>query len=318
MADFVLTLGDFSFQDREVPQEIAVGGVQKLVPHQIIGGIRVVDAMGRIDDDLEWSGWLLGPNAGQRRDYLEAYKNAGAPLILTWSTYRYQVLVQRFSAKFQREYQYLYQIAFTVVADLTNTTTQGSAQSLDDSIGNDLGTAQSLTSAVGDSTLSSLMGTVSSAIGAVETFTGAAKSVLNSVIQPIAATAQRVSQLAATVDSTISHAAGFAGIVAGGSGASMSVAFSAQISAVTQQTNLAQLSGVLGRMNANLTAAGSSDNVVTVGGGNLFSLAASEYGNANDWTAIAQANDLSDPFVDGTQQIVVPASPADTDGVLGT
>lgn len=320
MADFVLTLGDFAFTDKEVPEKIAVGGVQQLATKQLIGGIRVVDAMGAIEDDIEWTGWLLGANASSRRDFLKAYRLAGTVLTLTWADLRYQVIVQQFSAEFQRKYQYLYRISLKVVADLTNAAAALSttALGLDDVINVDLGSANDLSGSIGDSQLTSLMSSVSKAVSAVSTFSGAAPSVLNSVLQPLAAVTQRVALLQATGDISIGSALGFSGVLAGGNGENMAMTFSTQLSAVQQLASLSNLSGLLGRMTRNLSSAGSSDNTVTVAGGNLFAIAATRYGDAKDWTAIAQANGLADPFISGTQDLIIPAVPDDVDGVLAS
>ena len=55
-ADTVLTLGDFEFARYEIPEQITFGGDQRLVVHELVGGTRVIDAMGRADAPLEWSG----------------------------------------------------------------------------------------------------------------------------------------------------------------------------------------------------------------------------------------------------------------------
>lgn len=318
MPDFVLTLGDFAFQSKEIPEEIAVGGVQQLVAHPLIGGIKVVDALGRLDDDLEWSGWFLGASAKARRDYLEAYLTAGTALILTWADYRYQVLVKRFSAKFQRAYQYRYTITLEIIADLTKLSTGGNDLSIDGAVTDDLNTANGLAATVNDSTLTPLMSTLSTAIGTVSTFSGASPSTLNSVLQPLAAATQRVAVLQATGDTSIEGISGFAGLIPGGEGAAMALSLTDQVSGMEQLTALSQLSGVLGRMTQNLSNAGASDNTMTVVNGNLFSIAASEYGDPTEWTTIAQANGLADPFVSGSQDLVIPAVPSDAGGILNS
>lgn len=319
MADFVLKLGDFTFTDKEVPEKIAIGGAHRLATKELIGGIRVVDAMGAIEDDLEWSGWLLGVNAASRRDFLKAYRLAGTVLTLTWADLRYQVIVRQFTADFRRQYEYQYRIACEIVADLTSVSSLSTtALGIDDVVNADLGTANNLAGSVGDTSLTSLMSTVSSAVGAVSTFSGASPSTLNSVLQPLAAATQRVAVLQATGDTSVSSALGFAGLVAGGNGENMAMTLTTQLGAVQQLASLSQLSGVLGRMTQNLTSAGGSDNTVTVAGGNLYSLAASQYGDATDWTSIAQANGLTDPFVTGTQDLVIPAVPADAGGILAS
>lgn len=57
---------------------------------------------------------------------------------------------------------------------------------------------------------------------------------------------------------------------------------------------------------------------ITVAGANLFRLAAEHLGDARQWTRIAAANGLSDPFVEGVATLTIP--PPDrqvvSDGIL--
>lgn len=46
--------------------------------------------------------------------------------------------------------------------------------------------------------------------------------------------------------------------------------------------------------------------VITVAGGNLFALAAQYLGDATQWIRIAQANQLSDPQLEGVNTLVIP------------
>jgi nucleoid-associated protein YgaU len=46
--------------------------------------------------------------------------------------------------------------------------------------------------------------------------------------------------------------------------------------------------------------------VVVVAGGNLFALAAQYLGDATQWIRIAQANQLSDPQLEGVNTLVIP------------
>jgi len=53
---------------------------------------------------------------------------------------------------------------------------------------------------------------------------------------------------------------------------------------------------------------------ITVSGGNLFAIAAAQYGSALFWAQIAQANGLVDPVI--TVTLTLPASPVSTGGIL--
>jgi hypothetical protein len=59
---------------------------------------------------------------------------------------------------------------------------------------------------------------------------------------------------------------------------------------------------------------------VTVAGGNLFRVAAEQLGDATQWYRIARVNGLTDPFIQGTVTLTLPAplSPQQSNGgVLG-
>ncbi len=90
-----------------------------------------------------------------------------------------------------------------VVADNTNPVATDTSTPIGDAITGDLSTANSLTSTVGDSTLTGLMSSVSTAIAAVPSFTNAAQSTLNAVLLPINAASARTAVLISSTDATI-------------------------------------------------------------------------------------------------------------------
>ena len=46
--------------------------------------------------------------------------------------------------------------------------------------------------------------------------------------------------------------------------------------------------------------------IITVAGGNLFQIAAAEFGDATQWLRIAQLNGLSDPMLSGVTTLLIP------------
>ncbi len=119
MPDFPVTLGNFSFQGFEVPAEMPFGGAQALTTHKLIGGTRIIDAMGRDDVLLSWSGTFLSPDAAQRARALDALRVVGAPLLLVWNSFRYLVVIQRFSPIYRHASEVPYRIECEVVQDQT-------------------------------------------------------------------------------------------------------------------------------------------------------------------------------------------------------
>jgi hypothetical protein len=317
MAQTQVTLGDITFAGLEVPERIAFGGDQALTVHELVGGVRVVDAMGRQDMPLEWSGYFMGPTALDRALYLNTQRILGQGLVLTWSQLRFLVVIQRFDAQFELVNRLPYRISCTVVEDRATPTMAGAVPDIDDQMAGDMNAANALGTSIGDSTLSGLLGTLDTAIKGVSTFANAAQSTLNGVLQPIAAVRARVGTLVSAAINTSQNVSTLGGL-APNTPLSQSVAkLATQVNSFNSQPALFSLQNVMGRMTANLGSVSGNARTVTVAGGNLFDIAAQQYGDATSWTAIAKANGLSDPVVTGVKSIVVPTKPDTAGGVLG-
>ena len=315
-ADTVLTLGDFEFARYEIPEQITFGGDQRLVVHELVGGTRVIDAMGRADAPLEWSGLFQGENALARARYLDGLRVAGQSLILTWDEFMFEVLVASFRADYQRFYQIPYRISCTVVKDLSNPVTSIADAGIDELIGDDMNSANSLGDLIGDGPLSGLLGTLDSAIGAVSSFATAAQSTINSVLQPLAAVQARVQVLIGSVGNTVANVTTLGGILPNNPIAQQAAKLTGQVTAMTQLPQLYNLQSVLGRMGGNLGTIGKGTNSITQAGGNLYDMAAKAYGDATAWTTLAKANKLADPQLTGINSVTVPATPDGSGGVL--
>ena len=318
MADTKLYLADFEFGALEIPAEIRFGGAQRLSVHELVGGTRVIDAMGRSDRALEWSGLLLGGQATTRARFLDGLRIAGLPMTLTWGEFKYSVIVREFEATYQRSYQIPYRISCEVVQDKTTPPGSPGATPIDNQVAADLTAATTLATSIGDTKLTGLMGALSTAISAVSTFASAAQSTINSVLQPLAAVRAQVTVLQASVSSTIANVTTFGGVLPGTPLAQLGANFNAQMAAVTQSAQLYNLNAVLGRMGGNCGAITAAPKTITVAGGNLFTIAEQQYGDATAWTAIAKANGLSDPFITGAQTLKIPTSTDGAGGVLAS
>ena len=114
----VLTLGGVAFGAFEVPGNMVFGGAQQLAVHKLIGGMRVIDAMGRDDSAVRWSGVFSGGNAGERARRLDAMRAAGGALNLAWGAFCYNVVIEQLDLDFQNPWWIPYQISCAVVLDL--------------------------------------------------------------------------------------------------------------------------------------------------------------------------------------------------------
>jgi hypothetical protein len=115
--NFSLLLGPVFFLDFEVPERISFGGGQRLAIQRLPGGGRVIDAMGRDDADLVWSGIFTGPDAADRARLLDALRVQGAVLPLTWDAFFYSVVIARFEAEYAHANWVPYKLTCTVLRD---------------------------------------------------------------------------------------------------------------------------------------------------------------------------------------------------------
>ncbi len=112
-----LTLGPFDFAQFEVPDKVRFGGRQSLAIHKLPGGGRVVDAMGRDDGEINWSGIFTGATASSRARQLDALRVAGAGLALSWDAFCYFVIISRLDLDFRNSWWIPFKIMCVVITN---------------------------------------------------------------------------------------------------------------------------------------------------------------------------------------------------------
>lgn len=316
MTDTVLTLGDFRFVRFEIPESIPFGGDQKLIVHELVGGRRVVDAMGEVPLALEWSGYLIGASALPRALYLDGLRKAGKPLPLRWSELSYTVVVKSFRPDYHLGYRIPYKITCEVVTDDTAPITTITTSSYEQAVADDAAAASALAASLSHNSLTAAVSAVTGALGKINSLAAAARSEIAAVLQPISDARAQIAILLQSTGATLQSVATLGGVVPGSTIAGQIANLTGQIGAVTDQPQLLLLDRTLGRMGTNLGQINSGVRTVTTGGGNLFTLASNEYGDAMGWTAIAAANKLTDPDISGVATLVIPPFSNHTGGVL--
>ncbi len=153
MVDTVITLGNFQFRDYEVPEYINFGGEQRLSVKELVGGTRIIDAMGPSDTDPTWSGLIMGTDAMQRALQLDAMRVAGQTLTFSIFSLSYQVIIANFVFKTERYYQIRYEITLKIVTDYNTVNINNNVTNFTGQINNDLSTVNSLGSSINDPTL---------------------------------------------------------------------------------------------------------------------------------------------------------------------
>ena len=143
----MIFLGSIVFTDLEIPERVPFGGDQALAVHKLIGGVRVVDAMGPDDMDLSWSGRFQGPLATLRARQLDALRASGAEVPLTFGAFTYLVVVKHAALNFERFYQIPYSVTCLPVASPSFGGVLALAASLDSLVFGDMASVVTLTAA---------------------------------------------------------------------------------------------------------------------------------------------------------------------------
>lgn len=257
MADTVISLASqdgnvFLFGGTEVPESISFGGAQKVVVHELVGGKRVADAMGRADKPLAWHGLMRGTAALERARYLDYLRVAGLPLVLTWHEMQYSVILESFEADFQRFYQIPYHVSFLVVDDLARPVTAVVALTIDDELNQDIGAVKKHADKIGDADLSAKVSALDKAIKAVSTFANATQAVIKSVTTPLAAVMSKVTTLTAQIGNTAQNVTTFGGLLPGNSLSQAAARISSQTASMGKLSSLYSLQSTTRRMGKNL------------------------------------------------------------------
>ena len=316
----ILRLGDFTFVRGEVPESIGFGASQNLHVHSLVGGARVVDAMGAAPLQIEWSAWLIGPRALTRARYLKGLAEAGEALALSFGAFAYSVVIARFSAEFRAGPNLPYTIALEVVRDQSSSQTGAGLPGIVQMVAQDVATVVADAVAIGD-------GGLSQAANAISAQVSASGSQFNpATVRPLLPAIAAAQAKAAALDRKASGQISALGAAAvAGTGPDPLNQFGvALIGAAGAAIRSYQLNGAeqtLARLASNISIAGgvggAGGAVIDVGSCDLYHLAAANYGDARRWTEIAEANHLTDPVISNVRQLVVPPkSAAPATGVL--
>lgn len=111
-----LVLGPFVFTDFSPPEQMAAGGSQRIVKHEILGGYRVIDVLGASPDDRSWSGFWFDEDALSNALSLDALRVAGNPLPLSWGAESRTVVISKFTYSVEK-FNYIHYQITCVVAD---------------------------------------------------------------------------------------------------------------------------------------------------------------------------------------------------------
>ncbi len=316
--DWKLKLGDFVFKDAEIPEKISFGGEQKLAVHRLVGGGRVVDAMGRDDAALEWSGMFLGEQALERARHLDNLRIAGAPVALSWHELSYQVVIRSFHAPFERFYKIPYTIVCEVVEDKSKPLAPAAAAAtqvappVPDLIAEDLKEAKALASKIGNQALSDAVAKIDALINKLPANSKITRMLQQKLISAVKDAQDRAQKhMQEMIDAHGRQIQKVYDVATANT-----LIWQGEVSYTLNTADVINMNSRLGRMLNNLGASIPGSLTITVAGGTLFDVAAKHYGDATLWGSIAIANGLSDPIISGARKLVIPSVPDQNGGVL--
>jgi len=322
--DFFVQLGDFTFTRLEVPEKIDFGGEQSLVIHKLVGGKRTVDALGRDDMPLEWSGLFLGEDALDRARYLDFLRVEGKPHTLTWGGLSYLVVIQFFKCSFERLYKLPYQITCVVVEDTAQPVRSVAAVDLDQAIKADLGTAAEIaetleeTDEVPATGIKAAIADIKAAFKKVTSVVRAVQKDIKTVKDTVNEVQNEIQTAIAATNNTLQDITTMGGILPNNPLSENVLRMSRNVTAVNNMARLENLKYTLSRVDKNVSLANAAPNAmtITVAGGSLYKVAQQQYGDATQWPVIAKANNLTDPQISGVQTLVIPPAKPATGGIL--
>lgn len=198
--DTFVTLTDSSgfiviLQLFEVPTEINFGGEQMLKVHQLVGGARIVDAMGRNDADITWEGMFTGPDALIRARYFDGKRTSGEVLTFNYFGFRYKVIIKSFNARVQLFYRIPYSITLQVVEDLTLPIPFIIPTNFDDLLTGAMIKANDLGNVITSSSISGALAVLNAAMNLVPSFNNASTTQVASVLTPLSAAQSAVTNV---------------------------------------------------------------------------------------------------------------------------
>jgi hypothetical protein len=252
----LLTLGGVILQDWENPESIKGRIKQKLDTKKYLGGSRTIDALGRDDDPLEFSGRFRGSVAEQRFQQVKAMAAAGLPVQLTWSSFNYLVVIESFDFDYQSPMEIPYRISLEVLVDNT-IPIPSLLQTIDEIFGTNLASAVNLGAEANIAGVTTGLNQLQTAASTIGILSSASPAALNSLNQSIVSV-QGVTQTAiSTASGQVTPVAGTVfGSTAGLPPQTIAANVAGQASALGQLSTLIPLSDVLGVMSKNVSSVG--------------------------------------------------------------
>lgn len=128
---YPVTLGSILFSTEELPDKWDIGASQQmLVVDDLPGGGRVVNDMGNSANEITWTGRFYGSNIWPRVQQLRLYQVNSVVIPLNWWNEKYLVVIKSFNPGYMGG-RTEYEITLVVIQDQNGAFTVSTAQSID-------------------------------------------------------------------------------------------------------------------------------------------------------------------------------------------
>lgn len=320
-----LKLHDFTFSGIfECPQMLNGGGKQKLAVHDLIGGKRIVDAMGNMNDDIAWHGSFLGITAFDEASYLGYLRNQGNDLIFTYGFFKYLVKIKEFKFTTKPNFLVDYHIVLTVVEDQTQPVTIKVPSAFDETVLNDLIEAGELATLVRDPSVTSTLALLDAAVNAMTTPGNTNPAQLAAAIAAANSAVNTAAQALAAFEAAfgLREENDLAALALNKNPVQIATEVMLLEKKWQQYQALKSYLDNVTRVQRNIVifTQTKGTEVIQQVNGNLYQLAVKYYNDPLQWTTIAESNKkvlrnsdgFVDPFITGMVELIIPPAPTES------
>lgn len=277
----LFVLGNVVFSVDEAPDELPIAITQALRVSDLIGGKRVIQAMGTVWKPLKWEGYFFGINSQYRARLLSRMMAEATVQRLTYLSYALDVVIEEFTANYQHEYEIKYEIMVQVLNDASGVVSYANPLSVDAQI------TQAVTRA--STNIKGMSDTI--------TINGT-KQVISDTVTP------SFQAMSKALDSAgpAAKATGVSAVLASTSITNAITTAKSVLSAypvsstTTSLLNITQYINNLNVISKNFST-GQAPKTISLNGGSLYDVASQVYGNPALAVALQTANGLKSPIL---------------------
>jgi len=114
----LLTLGSFSFEGLESPEQIQLKTRQRLAVHHLGSGLSEIEYLGNDYETVSFRGIFCGANAADRIRSIDYFRVQGIPLVLSWTSMALSVVIRQFELDYSSDRWIRYSLSCYIVRSI--------------------------------------------------------------------------------------------------------------------------------------------------------------------------------------------------------